>query len=140
MERRHEMVSDLTLEDSSTEEPDEKLVIEAAKNFDELYSIIKKMGGIIGSDETKYTADGLIGRIRELREGLKEIQKKGEIGKLKTLTQETVKELIWPDENLKMLVFQITRANGLRSVALKLAIDEVITQEVTRDINGEEAE
>ena len=82
------MVEDLELEDSSTEEPDKKPVIEAAKNFDELYDTLKKVGGVIGSEETRYAADGLIGRIRELREGWKEVQEKGKIRKLKALTQE----------------------------------------------------
>ncbi len=140
IERRHRMVEDLELEDSSTEEPDKKPVIEAAKNFDELYDTLKKVGGVIGSEETRYAADGLIGRIRELREGLKEVQEKGKIRKLKALTQESVKELIWKDENLKMLICQITRTEELRSIVVKLGIDEIITKEISRDINDNDTD
>ena len=135
IERRHGMAKEIILKDSSGERPDEEPTIEATKNFDELYDTIKKKGEIIGSDETGYTADSLMGRIRELREGLIRIQKKGKIGKLRELTQETVKGLIWTDESLKMLILQITRAEGLRTIVLKLAIDEIITKEISRDIN-----
>ena len=127
----------ITPEDSVDKKPDEEPTIETAKSLNELYDIIKKTGEIIGSDGTGYKADDLMDRIDELREGLKKIQKKGEIKKLKALTQEAVKELIEADGNLKMLTCQITRVEGLRSRAVKLAIDEVITQEVSRGISEE---
>ena len=128
---------EIILEDSADKKPDEEPVIETAKNFNELYDVIKKTGEIIGSDGTEYDANDLIDRIDELREGLEKLQKKGGIKKIKALTQEAIKELMEADGNSKMLIRQITRAEGLRNKVVKLAIDEVITREVGRSISEE---
>jgi len=128
-------IAKISIEDSADKKPDEEPSIETAKSFNELYDIVKKVEEVIGSDGTDYEANDLIDRIDELREGLEKIQEKDGIKKLKALTHEAVKELIGADENLKMLMRQITRAEGLRNKVIKLAIDEVITREVSRGIS-----
>lgn len=127
------MANEKDKKDKKNEQPS----VKTAKNFNELYDIIKKMGKIIGSSGIEYEIDDLISRINELRKGLKKFQGKDEIKKLKELTQETVKELIGTNGNLKVLMCQITRAEGLRIRAVKLSIDEVITREISRGIGDE---
>lgn len=130
-------MAEISIEDSTDKKPDEEPSIKTAKSFDELYEILKKIGEVIGSNGANYETDDLIDKIDELRKGLKNFQEKSKLKQLKALTQETIKGLIETDGNLKMLIRQITRTEDLRDRAVKLAIGEIITREVSRGINEE---
>ena len=96
--------------------------IEEVSDFDKLYEILKSKGVITGSI-CDYEACYLIDKISQIREELEDSRRKG---KIKTLTQEKIKEFMARNEILKKQIRNITKSEGLRAKVKELAIDEVI--------------
>ncbi len=97
--------------------------IEGADNFGNLYEILRRKQIIIGSNGREYKAGDLIELIEDFREDLEHLQKQD---KIKELTVESVKRLVFENEFLKTDILNITRSEGLRNRVVDLAINEVI--------------
>ena len=124
MEKENEEKAEIKID-----EDEKNIIFETAKNFDELYILIKKFSKIIGSGGEEYKPDYLINRVKTVRTEIKDFQEKGGITQL---TRKEIKNLIKTNSDLHDLMCRITRSKVLRNRVVNLAIDEIINRAVSK--------
>jgi len=110
-------------EDVSGKKEEEFLIegkIAETSNFDELYSLLKQEGKIVGF-KRRYTAGYLIGAIDDFRSAFKKFM---ETATRRELTKENIENLLKIHSELLTQIHKITRKEDLRLNVLEFALRE----------------